>query len=178
MTNVPTEAPEKQEPIVLIIPVGVQPPQDFPIRIVPFSTEQTLVEQFTDSLLGEAPVVHEMPADFATVAIQLARYLDVELRVLVGFTGDYPSYWNASTSVLPVAVSTEIMIARDEAEALGGDGVPDSKKPRDEMKPADQQGIERRLAMLASIDGVAKVAAKTADAVDPAEEDLPTNTED
>lgn len=168
----------KEEAIVLIIPVGVQPPQNFPIKIVPFSDEQELVKSFCSSLTGEVPIVHEVPADFATTAIQLARYLDVELRALVGFTGDYPAYWNASTSVLPIAVSAEIMIARDEAESLGGQGVPVSKKPKDAMKPADQQGIERRLALLASLDATAKVTKLEAVTSDVIEEDAPTNVED
>lgn len=171
--------PEKDEPIILIIPVGVKPPQDFPIKIVTFTTEQALVAAYAQSLTATAPVVHEIPAEFATVAIQLARYLDVEIRVLVGFTGDYPSYWNASTSVVPVAVSTEIMLARDESIALGGDGIPAAKKPKDEMKAADQGGIERRLAMLANIDALSASKAKKVDQpVDVLTEDAPTNTED
>lgn len=173
------QLPEKDEPIILIIPVGVKPPQDFPIKIIQFTTEEALVSAYAQSLTSTAPVVHEVPAEFATVAIQLARYLDVEIRVLVGFTGDYPSYWNASTSVVPVAVSTEIMLAREESLALGGDGIPVAKKPKDEMKAADQGGIERRLAMLADLDALAASKVKTQPVpVDVIVEDAPTNTED
>lgn len=170
------ELPEKDEPIVLIIPIGVQPPQDFPLRIVTFSDNQSLVTDIVASMTGDSPVVHEIPAEFATTAIQLARFLDIELRVLVGFSGDYPSYWNASTSVLPIAVSSEIMLAREESIALGGDGIPAAKKPKDDMKAADQDGIARRLAILGNIDALAK--AKVEVKPDVAEEDAPTNTED
>lgn len=170
------ELPEKGEPIVLIIPVGVQPPQDFPLRIVTFADNQALVTDIVSSMTGDSPVVHEIPAEFATTAIQLARFLDIELRVLVGFTGDYPSYWNASTSVLPIAVSSEIMLAREESIALGGDGIPAAKKPKDDMKAADQDGIARRLAILGSVDALAK--SKTGVKPDVVEEDVPTNTED
>lgn len=172
--------PEKGEAIVLIIPVGVKPPQDFPIKIVAYSDDRALAESFSEYVLGEVPVVFEIPADFATLAIQLARFLEVEIRVLVGFTGDYPAYWNATTSVLPIAISSEIMIARDESQALGGTGVPTSKKPRDEMKPDDAGGIERRLAVLASLDVTNKVKmpAKPSDDKSLTEEDVPANTED
>lgn len=172
--------PEKDEAIILIIPVGVKPPQDFPIKIVTYSDDRTLVGSFSEYVLGEAPVVFEVPAEFATLAIQLARFLEVEIRVLVGFTGDYPAYWNATTSVLPIAISSEIMIARDDSQALGGTGVPTSKKPRDDMKPDDAGGIERRLAVLAALDvtSKAKVPAKPSDDKGLTVEDAPTNTED
>lgn len=176
-----TKLPEKDEAIILIIPVGVKPPQDFPIKIVAYSDDRELVAAFSEYVLGEAPVVFEVPADFATLAIHLARFLDVEIRVLVGFTGDYPAYWNATTSVLPIAISSEIMLARDESQALGGTGVPASKKPRDEMKPDDAGGIERRLAVLAALDVTSKAKIpedKKMDKRNLGEEDAPTNTED
>lgn len=147
----------KEEAIVLIIPVGVQPPQDFPFPVTRFSDAKQSLQDYVAAILGHDVVVIEVEPDFVNSIINIARYVDVELRVLVGFAGEYPSYWNATTASIPVAITSEIMVARGESEVVGGPGIPVAKQEKEPFKDADLDAVARRLSVLAKV-GAAKQA--------------------
>lgn len=155
-----TDTEEASEPIILIVPPGVNPPQDFPLPIVKFVDNGQLVADVAKTLGTAKPTVIEIPGEFASIMISLARFLDAEIRALVGFEGDYPAYWNASTSVLPIAVTSELMAAREQSTAVGESGVQQSKKDKPLFKPVDDEAVTRRAQMLETSAKLDKLGSK------------------
>lgn len=155
--------PDEKEAIILVCPPGLIAPQGFPLKIRTTSAELDVVDLLGNLLAvimeGE-PCVVEVPGAAISLVTMVARMADVEIRAILGFEGEYPSQWRASAATLPTAIVAEIMAAAGESSSTGGDGIPEKKKHKDEMKPADIGGIERRLASLKASEVASKLGVK------------------
>lgn len=136
---------ESNPTVVLLVPPGVAAPQDFPFEIMERPDDDVALVGGAAKALTEPGVrVVALPGELVRPTVELARFLDVEIRALLGMEGDYPSYWMASTATLPPASVQEIQLAGGQTEAAGGSGVQADKAPTATMKPADEEAPQRR----------------------------------
>lgn len=123
---------EEQTRVLLLVPEGVDKPVEFPINVVSWSWDNLV-----DVVSGDFPVVLESDAEYINL-IELACQLnDIEIKVVDGFVGQYPSYWLIITNKYPHIAASEIQLAAENTRDLGGVGIPEKKMPKDDFKKLD-----------------------------------------
>lgn len=129
------------DPIILLVPQGVKPPAGLKVTIVPWELRNT-VRHLLDAT--GVSVVETDPNAVATV-VKLAQDLDLEVKVLRGFEGEYPSFWLIQTGSLPVVQAKELIELGQAAEAVGGTGIDPAKakKAADPVKTASRDHLEK-----------------------------------
>lgn len=126
------ESSQDEVKVVLLVPEDVEKPVDFPIEVKSWSWT-SLVEVMD----GPFPVVFEVPAEYINLIELASQINDVEIKVVDGFVGQYPSFWLIVTNKYPHISASEIQIAAEDTRDLGGTGVPKKKMPKDEFKQLD-----------------------------------------
>lgn len=129
---------------VLIVPPGVEKLRDFPFPVSESSEILDVIQTLLTAIRDEETIVIPVDGKHADIVIRVARAADIELRALQGFEGEYPSYWLASTNMLPQAVASEMILAGENSAGIGGTGVQDKKRDKSEMKAPDYDDAERR----------------------------------
>lgn len=125
--------------VVLIIPEGVEPPADFPLKKKDWSWD-SLSTVINDKLF---PIVLEVAPEYISFVEQAGNLTNFVIKTLRGFQGDYPSYWLMSAAKYPQVGASEIMIAAEDSTAAGGDGVPaKAKRKESDFKPIDPRQAE------------------------------------
>lgn len=122
----------EQDRVLLIIPEDVEIPTDFPLSCHNWSWNDLV-----SVLAGEFPIVMKTNAEYISMLEMACQLNDVQIKVLDGCLGQYPSYWLIVTNKFPHIPASEIQLAAEETRGLGGTGVPKSKKIKDEFKKLD-----------------------------------------
>lgn len=120
--------------VILLVPEGVDKPIDFPLEVVPWSWDNLV-----DVISGKFPIVLESDPEFINLIELASQMNDVELKVVDGFVGQYPSYWLIVTNKYPHVTASEIQLAAENTRELGGTGVPAKKIPKSEFKKLDPE---------------------------------------
>lgn len=120
--------------VILLVPEGVDKPIDFPLEVVPWSWDNLV-----DVISGKFPIVLESDPEFINLIELASQMNDIELKVVDGFVGQYPSYWLIVTNKYPHVTASEIQLAAENTRELGGTGVPAKKMPKSEFKQLDPE---------------------------------------
>lgn len=109
------------ERLLMLVPDGVEPDAGFPLKISRVDTKgllRLLVAEET-----KYPLAVTVAADAVEPLVKLAPQLDIDVRVLDGLNGDYPTYWRMQTATLPHVAAAELKAAahtqKMEREARG-----------------------------------------------------------
>jgi len=129
---------------IMMIPPGVEKSRDFPFAVNESADLAYSIQSMLDAIQAEETVVLQVDGKHVDIFIRIGRAMDVELRALQGFEGDYPSYWLAGTNMLPQAVASEMALASENSSAVGGSGVQPKKMEKTEFKSPDYDDVERR----------------------------------
>lgn len=100
--------------LLLIVPPGVQPEQSFPLKVseVDLRTLLTLIAS-QDTVY---PVVVTIEPELIAPITKIVGKLGINIRVLDGLEGEYPSYWRLQAAVLPHMAAAEIKAAAATAK--------------------------------------------------------------
>lgn len=120
--------------VILLVPEGVEKPIDFPIEVVSWSWDNLV-----SVIGGDFPIVLESNPEFINLIELASQMNDIELKVVDGFVGQYPSYWLIVTNKYPHVTASEIQLAAENTRELGGTGVPAKKMPKSEFKKLEPE---------------------------------------